>query len=160
MPHCCQRKPMRLKDRKQEGSFGYWQNLFIHQNMLTIGYTAWNGFLTVGLGMVVCDVYLPTNTPVNWQVDTVPHHLQFITELSVRNYLQRLELEPSTISNLLQIIATYNPTQEIIILLTSDGKIEIDLLQHLAIPTVACYEQVRQRWDEFQLCQTTKKRSK
>jgi len=150
---------MRVKDNKQQGSFGHWQNLFIHQNMLTIGYTAWNGFLTVGLGMVVCDVDLPVNTPVNWQVDTVPHHLQFITELSVTDYLQRMELEPSAISNLLQIIATYNPTQQIIILLTGDGKIEIDLLQRLPIAPADCYQQVRQRWEEFQLFHTTQSRS-
>ncbi|MEG4345008.1 hypothetical protein QUB70_17160 [Microcoleus sp. A003_D6] len=125
---------MRVEDNKRQGSFDYWQNLFVHQNMLTIRYTAWNEFLTLGLGTVVSDVDMPVNTPVNWQADTVPHHLQFITELSVKDYLKRLELEPSTISNLLQIIATYNPTQEIIILLTRKGKIEIDLLQRLAIP--------------------------
>lgn len=151
---------MRIEDNKLQGSFDYWQNRFIHQNMLTIGYTAWNGFLTVGLGMVVCDVVLPVNTPVDWQADTVPHHLQFITELSVTDYLQPLELEPSSLSHLRQIIATYNPTQEILILLTGDGQIEIDLLQRLAIPPAACYQQVRQRWEEFQLCKTTQRRSK
>lgn len=39
---------MRVEDNKRQGSLGYWQNLFIHQNMLTIGYTAWNGVLTAG----------------------------------------------------------------------------------------------------------------
>jgi len=39
---------MRVEDNKRQGSFGYWQNLFIYQNMLTIGYTAWNGLLTAG----------------------------------------------------------------------------------------------------------------
>lgn len=150
---------MQVENNKQQGSFRHWQNLFIHQNILTIGYSAWNGFLTVGRGIVVCDVDLPVNTPVNWQTDTVGHHLQFITELSVTDYLQRMKLESSAISNLLQIIATYNPTQEIIILLTGDGQIEIDLLQRLAISPIACYEQVRQRWDEFQLNQTTQRRS-
>jgi hypothetical protein len=150
---------MRVEDNKRQGSFGYWQNRFIHQNMLTIGYTAWKGFLTAGLGMVVCEVNLPVNTPVNLQVDTVPHHLQFLKELSVTDYLHRRSIEPSALSNLLQIIATYNPTKEIIILLTGDGKIEIDLLQRLAITPVVCYDRVRQRWDEFQLCETTKRRS-
>ncbi|MEO6861194.1 MAG: hypothetical protein ABI180_06600 [Microcoleus sp.] len=149
---------MRVEDNKRQGSFGYWQNQFIHQNMLTIGYTAWNGFLTVGRGMAVCDVSLPVNAPVNWQTDTIPHCLQFITELSVTDYLRRLELEPSAISNLLQIIATYNPTQEIIILLTGDGQIEIDLLQRLAITPVDCYDEVRQRWCEFQLYDTSQMR--
>ncbi|MEG4282392.1 hypothetical protein QUB68_04630 [Microcoleus sp. A006_D1] len=149
---------MQVENNKQQGSFRHWQNLFIHQNILTIGYTAWNGFLKVGRGMVVCDVDLPVNKLVNWQSDTVGHHLQFITELSVTDYLQRLELEPSTLSNVLQIIATYNPTQEIIILLTGNGQIEIDLLQRLAISPVDCYDQVRQRWDEFQLHDTTQRR--
>ena len=150
---------MRVEDNKWQGSFGYWQNLFIHQNMLTIAYTAWKGFLTAGLGMVVCEVNLPVNTPVNLQVDTVPHHLQFLKELSVTDYLHRRSIEPSAISNLLQIIATYNPTKEIIILLTGDGQIEIDLLQRLAITPAVCYDKVRQHWDEFQLCETTKRRS-
>lgn len=39
---------MRVEHNKRQGSFGYWQNLFIHQNMLTIGYTALNGVLTAG----------------------------------------------------------------------------------------------------------------
>jgi hypothetical protein len=60
---------------------------------------------------------------------------------------------------LLQIIATYNPTTEIIILLTGDGQIKIDLLQRLAIPLAVCYDRVRQRWDEFQVWDTTKRRS-
>jgi hypothetical protein len=60
---------------------------------------------------------------------------------------------------LLQIIATYNPTKEIIILLTGDGKIEIDLLQRLAITPAVCYARVRQRWDEFQLGETNQRRS-
>jgi hypothetical protein len=60
---------------------------------------------------------------------------------------------------LLQIIATYNPTTEIIILLTGDGQIEIDLLQRLAITPAVCYDRVRQRWDEFQVGETTKRRS-
>lgn len=88
-----------------------------------------------------------TQSQYIFAVNTVPHHLQFLTELSLTDYLQRRSIEPSAISNLLQIIATYNPTQEIIILLTGDGQIEIDWLQRLAITLAVCYEQVRQRWD-------------
>lgn len=140
---------MRVEDKKRQGSFGYWQCLFLHQNMLTIGYTAGNGFLTAGLGRVICDVNLPVNTSVNLQIDTVPHRWQFLTKLSVTDYLQRRSIEPSAISNLLQIIATYNPREEIIILLTGDGQIEIDLLQRLAITPAVCYDPVPQRGDEF-----------
>ncbi|MEG3910742.1 hypothetical protein Q5691_07385 [Microcoleus sp. w1-18aA5] len=47
---------------------------------------------------------------------------------------------------MLQIIATYHPTQEII-LLTNDGQIEIDFLQQLEITLAVCYEELRQCWD-------------
>jgi hypothetical protein len=49
-------------------------------------------------------------------------------------------------------------TKKNIILLTGDGQIEIDLLQRLAITPAVCYARVRQRWDEFQLFETTQRR--
>jgi len=143
---------MRIQDSIWQGSFGCWQTPFIQENLLAIGYAAWNGFLTVGRGIVVCHVDVCDNAPVNWSVDPVQYDLQFICELQVAAYLEQLELEPTTISKLLQVVATYNPRQAIAILLTGNGQIEINLLQNLAIAPAECYEQVRQRWDEFQPC--------
>jgi len=142
---------MRIEDSVWQGSFGYWQNLFIHQNILPIGYTAWNGFLHGGRGLVACKINTPINGSVNWSVDTIKYDLQFISQLYATAYLQQLELE-NTVSNLLSIIASYEPKEAIIFLSIANGQIDINLLQKLAISPVECYEQVCKRWEEFQLC--------
>jgi len=143
---------MRIEDSVWQGSFGYWQNLFIHQNILPIGHTAWNGFLHQGPGLVACKINTPINGYVNWSVDTIKYDLQFISQLHATAYLQQLELEQNTVSNLLQIIASYEPKAAIIFLSIANGQIDINLLQNLAISPVECYEQVCKRWEEFQLC--------
>ena len=143
---------MRIEDSVWQGSFGYWQNLFIHQNILPIGYTAWNGFLHRGRGLVACKINTPINGSVNWSVDTIKYDLQFISQLYATAYLQELELEENTVSNLLSIIASYEPKEAIIFLSIANGQIDINLLQNLASSPVECYEQVCKRWEEFQLC--------
>ncbi len=143
---------MRIEDSVWQGSFGYWQNLFIHQNILAIGYTAWNGFLDGGRGLVACQINTPINGSVNWSVDTIKYELQFISQLYATAYLQQLELEENSVSNLLSIIASYEPKEAIIFLSIANGQIDINLLQKLAISPVECYEQVCKRWEEFQLC--------
>jgi hypothetical protein len=141
---------MQIKDSVWQGSFGYWQNLFIHQHILSIGYTAWNGFLTQGRGLVICNVDLVSDVAVDWRSETVRHHLQFISQGQCPNYLQQIELESAVIPNLLDIIDTYDPNRSIVLLLTGKGQIDINLLQQLAISPAECYEQVHQRWEEFQ----------
>ncbi len=143
---------MRIEDSVWQGSFGYWQNLFIHQNILAIGYTAWNGFLHRGRGLVACKINTPINGSVNWSVDTIKYDRQFISQLYATAYLQELELEENSVSNLLSIIASYDPKEAIIFLSIANGQIDINLLQKLAISPVECYEQVCKRWEEFQLC--------
>lgn len=143
---------MRIEDSVWQGSFGYWQNLFIHQNILSIGHTAWNGFLHQGRGLVACKINTPINGSVNWSVDTIKYDLQFIPQLHATAYLQQLEIEENTVLNLLQIIAGYEPKAAIIFLSIANGQIDINLLQKLAISPVECYEQVCKRWEEFQLC--------
>ncbi len=143
---------MRIEDSVWQGSFGYWQNLFIHQNILAIGYTAWNGFLHRGRGLVACKINTPINGSVNWSVDTIKYDRQFISQLYATAYLQELELEENSVSNLLSIIASYEPKEAIIFLSIANGQIDINLLQNLAISPVECYEQVCKRWEEFQLC--------
>ena len=143
---------MRIEDSVWQGSFGYWQNLFIHQNILAIGYTAWNGFLDGGLGLVACKINTPINGSVNWSVDTIKYDMQFISQLYATAYLQQVELEENTVSNLLSIIASYEPKEAIIFLSIANGQIDINLLQNLAISPVECYEQVCKRREEFQLC--------
>lgn len=143
---------MRIEDSVWQGSFGYWQNLFIHQNILSIGHTAWNGFLHLGRGIVACKIDTPINGSVNWSLDTIKYDLQFISQFQANAYLQQLELEENTVSNLLEIIASYKPNEAIIFLSIARSQIDINLLQNLAISPVECYEQVCNRWEEFQPC--------
>jgi hypothetical protein len=119
---------------------------------LLIGHTAWNGFLHRGRGLVACQINTPINGSVNWSVDTIKYDLQFISQLYATAYLQQLELEENSVSNLISVIASYEPKEAIIFLSITNGQIDINLLQNLAISPVECYEQVCKRWEEFQLC--------
>ncbi|MCU0543355.1 MAG: hypothetical protein MUE44_14475 [Oscillatoriaceae cyanobacterium Prado104] len=141
---------MRIEDSVWQGSFGYWQNLFIQQNILSIGHTAWNGFLNLGRGIVVCKIKTSIDCYINWSIDNVRYDLEFIAQLEANAYLQKLEIEKTTVSNLLQILATYEPDRAIVFLSIGNGQIDINLLQNLAISPVMCYEQVCKRWEEFQ----------
>ncbi|MEG4516950.1 MULTISPECIES: hypothetical protein [unclassified Microcoleus] len=53
----------------------------------------------------------------------------------------------------IQIMAPYNPTQEIIILI-GDGQIKIYLREGLAITPAVCYDKLRQSCDKFPLDET------
>lgn len=141
---------MKAKDSVWQGHFGYWQNLFIHQNILVIGYTAWNGYANEGRGMVVCDVVDAVPPSIDWSIDTVTFNRMFIPQAQTASYLQALELEKEAVTALLNAIATYDPTQAIVVLVTGNGEVDINLLQHLAIAPSECYEQVQRRWAEFQ----------
>lgn len=146
---------MRIQDSVWQGSFGYWQNLFIQQNILAIGYTAWKGFLNVGRGILVCHVETPINGSVNWSLDHVQYDLQFVSQLQASAYFESLKLDQTAVSNILQIIATYDPQEAIVFLVSGNGQIDINLLQHLAIAPAECYDQVGNRWAEFQPCLTS-----
>jgi hypothetical protein len=131
-------------------SFGYWQNHWIAQNILSIGYTAWNGYIYSGLGMVVCWVQSPISSAIDWTVDTVAVEQTFIPYAQVTAYLPRLHLTGEAAVGLLSAIATYDPTQAIVIVVIGNGAIDINLLQNLKVPPADCYAQVRRRWSEFQ----------
>ncbi|MDJ0615901.1 MAG: hypothetical protein QNJ63_03970 [Calothrix sp. MO_192.B10] len=149
---------MRIGNELWQGYFGYWQNQFILHNILTIGYTAWNGYMNVGKGMVVCDVVDAIPTSIDWSVDTVTFNRAFVPQGQVSSYLQTLELEKDAITALHKAIATYEPTQAMVILILGNGTVDINLLQNLGISPAECYKQVQQRWVEFQPDLTTQSR--
>lgn len=141
---------MRKQNDHWQGDCGYWQNHFIQHNLLTIGYTAWIGYATQGRGMVVCDVVDAILPTIDWNIDIVAFYQIFIPQLQVRNYVRALEIEQAAVNTLLESIATYDPTQAIVVLVIGNGAVDINLLQNLALSPVNCYEQVRRRWAEFQ----------
>uniref|UniRef100_A0A832H5F6 Uncharacterized protein n=1 Tax=Oscillatoriales cyanobacterium SpSt-402 TaxID=2282168 RepID=A0A832H5F6_9CYAN len=145
---------MRPQDSTWQGCFGYWQNLFIRENLLPLGHAAWQGFITQGRGMVVCDVVLVDAKSVDWNSDIVEYTLQFVPLPNISAYLQSLNLEVTLIERLIDTVQTYDLTQAILLLIYENGRADINLLQNLKVSPMDCYQQVQQRWVEFQLDQS------
>ena len=148
---------MRLSNSVWQGNFGYWQNSFIHNNILVIGYTAWKGFQSFGRGVVICDVDTKVTHPINTSVDTVPFTLQFLPSDLIRFYLRSFQdgrfisqsICLSMISSISPAVTTYNPHQDILLVLKAEPQIEVNFLHQLKITPPDCYEQVCKRWSEF-----------
>ncbi|MDX2216830.1 MAG: hypothetical protein SFY66_26425 [Oculatellaceae cyanobacterium bins.114] len=149
---------MRLRNELWQGYSGYWQNYFIHHHLLGIGYTAWMGYTREGRGMVVCDLVDAVTSGIDWSIDLVPFYQTFIPQAQVAQYVAALELEKTAVTALLGAIATYDPDQAIVLLVTGNGSVHLNLLQNLAISPGDCYNQVHHRWTEFQPDLTTPRR--
>ncbi|NET54817.1 MAG: hypothetical protein F6K47_00995 [Symploca sp. SIO2E6] len=143
---------MRTQDSLWQGCFGYWQNLFIQQNLFSLGYTAWNGYLNTGKGIVVCNVVDTISSKINWEVDRVTFHQEFIPQGQVEAYLQALELQLEAVTALLKAITTYDPNQAIVLLIIGNDVVDINFfyLQNMPITPPQCYQQVCKTWEEFQ----------
>lgn len=150
---------MRPQDSLWQGCFGYWQNLFIRENLVPLGHAAWKGFLIQGRGMVVCEVAIVDARSVDWNSDIVKYTVRFVPLSDVLTYLQTLGLEATLIENLIDTLQTYDPAQAILLLIDENGRADINLLQHLAISPADCYQQMQQRWSEFQLEDPTPRRT-
>ncbi|MBN4002706.1 hypothetical protein [Nostoc sp. LPT] len=148
---------MRPSNSVWQGNFGYWQNSFIHNNILVIGYTGWKGFQSFGRGVVICDVDTKVTHPTNTSLDIVPFTLQFLPSDLIRFYLRSFQdggfisqsICSSMISSIFPAVATYNPHQDILLVLKADPQIEVNFLHQLKITPPDCYEQVCNRWSEF-----------
>ncbi|MEH2088661.1 hypothetical protein [Nostoc sp.] len=149
---------MRPSNSVWQGNFGYWQNSFIHNNLLVIGYTGWKGFQSFGRGVVICDVDTKVTHPTNTSLDTVPFTLQFLPSDLIGFYLRSFQdgaaisqsICSSMISSIFPAIATYNPHQDILLVLKAEPQIEVNFLHQLKITPPDCYEQVCKRWSEFE----------
>jgi len=137
---------MRPENSIWQGNFGYWQNSFIHTNLLVIGYTAWKGFQSFGRGIVICEVDNQITPATMTNLDRVPFTLQFLPADLVGYYLQSQSIDLS----ILPAVTTYNPHQDILLVLKAHLQMEINFLQKLKITPPDCYEQVCNRWEEFQ----------
>jgi hypothetical protein len=129
---------------------GNWQNQFLQENLIPLGHAAWQGFITQGRGMVVCDVSIKAGS-ADRNSDIVEYTARFVPLSGVSTYLQTLSLEAPLIERLIDIVQTYDPVQTILLVMNENGRADINLLQHLAISTTDCYQQMQRRWSEFQL---------
>ncbi|MBH8554134.1 hypothetical protein I8751_17525 [Nostocaceae cyanobacterium CENA357] len=163
---------MRPSDSVWQGNFGYWQNSFIHSNLLIIGYTAWKGFQSFGRGVVICGVDTQVTHSTTTKFDLVPFTLQFIPSDLIGFYWRSRQdckdilqsSNSSIISSIIPAVATYSPYQDIVLVLftqrlsatryanleKAEPQIEVNFLHNLKITPPDCYEQVYKRWEEFQ----------
>jgi len=144
---------MRPTNEVWQGYCGYWQNLFIRENLLPLGHAAWQGFITQGRGIVVCDVTLVDAKSVDWNSNIMEYALQFVPPPNISAYLQSLNLEVTLIEALIDTVQTYDPAQAILLLIYESGRADINRLQNLKVSPMDCYQQVQRRWVEFQLDQ-------
>lgn len=143
---------MKLKDSDWQGNFGYWQKSFIHANLMMIGYSAWQGFLQHGRGVVVCDIDRSAIAPNNTGLEVTQFQSQFIAEQELISSIQAFSPDQELISVLVQAVGNYAPEKEIVLLMKMEQHLEINLFQNLKIFPPDCYEQVNRRWEEFQPC--------
>ncbi len=147
---------MRSRNSEWQGNFGYWQQDFIHENMLVIGHYAWQGFMESGRGIVSLHVDLNAGKIGNsWEDFRLTHsqfNSRFIGKNELPSQMQEYDFDPDSIEQLLFVIDNYDPQQDIIVLLIANNRPEINLLRDLKISPQECDRQVRRRWAEFQPC--------
>ncbi|AMA10843.1 hypothetical protein [Picosynechococcus sp. PCC 73109] len=128
-----------------------WQAAFIRENLLSLGHEAWQGYLTQGRGLVVCEVAAPDLTCLNWRQAVVPYYLHYRPAAIVYPYLKSRGLPSDVLDHLLKVLQTYTPEREMLLVLNHGVAVEVDWLQNLAIAPPDCYRQIGDRWEEFNL---------
>lgn len=144
---------MPLTDRWQSCNVP-WQSAFVRENLMPLGHGAWQGYLTQGRGLVICEVEGVAGLNVaalNWCRDVVRYRIQYRPIAAIRPYLIACGLPADVVDRLLAVVHTYAPEQEILLALSHSGSMEVDWLRNLAITPPDCYRQVCDRWDEFNL---------
>jgi hypothetical protein len=101
--------------------------------------------------MVVCEVAKPNDEFIDWTIDIVEYALRYVPLAETSAYLRILNLEETLIDCVEKAIGIYEPSQQILLLISAHGRADISLLQHLAISPVDCYRHLQLRWSEFRL---------
>jgi len=141
---------MRIQDSVWQGCFGDWQPLFIREYWLPIGHAAWQGFLRQGRGVVVCEVPGATAT-VDWSCTAVPHTISFVAQANLASCWHNSGLPADPWPPLDEATATYDPCQDVILLLLSDSPPYLSCLRGWAVPPPECFRQMGDRAAEFTL---------
>ncbi|WP_414621371.1 hypothetical protein [Calothrix sp. CCY 0018] len=127
-------------------------------NFLLIGYTAWKGFSKLGRGAVFCHIKKVDLPRVPFSTIRSKYHCadeiistHFLIQTDLKAYLHEWMVAPDTIYHILQTVDTYKPQQDMVLLVKDGSQIEVNLLQKPLMTPLECYQQVRQRWDEFSI---------
>ncbi|MEM6452216.1 MAG: hypothetical protein AAF703_18125 [Cyanobacteria bacterium P01_D01_bin.105] len=129
----------------------YWQSAFIRENFLPLGHAAWQGYLVQGRGLVICDVKVVEALSVDWSSDVVKYQIRYIPSAKMPDYLQAQGLMADDVSRLMDAVQAYRPEGELLIGIAHEESVEIDWLRNLAISPPDCYQQVCNRWVEFNI---------
>lgn len=128
-----------------------WQLAFIRENIMTLGYVGWKGYLAHGRGLVICEVAVIKSAFPNTSSDVTRNNACYVPDSEVVAYLKRRNLLADIPDCLMSKVQTYCPEREIIVFIKHKKEINISLLTNLAIVPPDCYRQVCNRWEEFYL---------
>ncbi|HSM81936.1 MAG TPA: hypothetical protein VLS96_09625, partial [Nodosilinea sp.] len=100
----------------------------------------------------VCEVAGVTAT-VDWSRTAVPYTSRFVAQADLAHCWHQLGLAADQWPPLDDVIATYDPTQDAILLLLGDSPPYLSCLQGWAVPPPECSRQLGNRGAEFTLTQ-------
>jgi hypothetical protein len=147
---------MFYRDRAWQNKCQCEQDSFIHENLLMIGYFAWQGFIQFGSGLTVCNRVMDNadNRPL-----MAPLMIQYVAGAKEAEYLREEGIEEEVITSIQSAVRQYNPQRDLVLMLSAPQQLEIWLLQNLAITPPECHTQVCNRWAEFMTGKTLMDRS-
>lgn len=120
------------------------------QNLLWIGYYAWQGYLNGDRGVVVIssDVDLMDDSDYSAEPN---FNFRYIPQPQLSPYLQEWLIPARSIESILPTVANYQPDTELIFAVESNVTLDLGWCQRLKTTPPDCYQQICRRWSEFQL---------
>ncbi|MCH2047415.1 MAG: hypothetical protein MK289_02620 [Trichodesmium sp. ALOHA_ZT_67] len=129
-----------------------WQQEFISTNLISIGYNAWQGYLSSQRGLIICS----TNSPlIGASGETFKVH--FVPRNNLVPLLNAWLKAPDTVplkihfmnAHILEAVDNYNPEKDVVFMLESGSYVTFFYLTNLPISPPSCYQQVVKIWNEF-----------
>ncbi|MDE5092055.1 MAG: hypothetical protein O4861_11610 [Trichodesmium sp. St16_bin4-tuft] len=129
-----------------------WQQEFISTNLISIGYNAWQGYLSSQRGLIICS----TNSPIiGASGETFKVH--FVPRNNLVPLLNAWLKAPDTVplkthfmnAHILEAVDNYNPEKDVVFMLESGSYVTFFYLTNLPISPPSCYQQVIKIWNEF-----------
>lgn len=127
---------------------------FFAQNLLWIGYQAWQGYLNLDRGLVVINSEIDI-------LDDASHHerdvsepglnFRYIPQSQLAIYLQEWLVPSQSIDPILAAVGDYQPQIELVFAIESGVNLDIGWCQNLEILPPVCHQQISRRLSEFQL---------
>jgi hypothetical protein len=124
------------------------------QNFLWMGYYAWQGYLNGDRGSIVIgsDVDLMDDADYVWTGSAQPNlNFRYVPQPQLTWYLQEWLVSTNSIESILSAVANYRPETELVFALEFGKTLDIGWCQRLNISPPDCYQQICQRWSEFDL---------